>query len=436
MPQASLTGEEANHLVVDTKGHILLTLARDDAVEIIERLRETHADVQGRAYLLRLDHLRERLGPKWEAKRDLIFEFLKSNFERKFVEPDWCIEVDEYSFLAVILTQGEYKGALSAAELWFGVGQFFAGDVSAVTPPLFEARADDVDRMRLIPIDLNTYFDRAEARPLRQAEVPLPTAGAAPLARASMSVGTMTAITGRSAGGTVLTVGGRELRIASSVEPVFEMKKLAMIGHRFEPVVVEAATNYPLEARTVAVMDWNDREQVDLANIDQGLKLLQMRQPEQRKMVMVIPAAFSTFASTRARGRLMPMVSAAAHQMGLKVLFEIRQLDGVPPGRISEVASLLRPHCMTTMGHASAEPRAIAALRGCGLAGACVDFERGKRDDAALEMYLSSLSTAARAATGACMIQGFNNLQEMAIARQAGISHASVKASALMMARR
>jgi len=435
MPEASVECGDTGQLIRDAKGRLLLELVRDDAVEIIERLRETHADVQGRAYLIRLDHLAERLGAKWQAKRDLIFDQLKSNFERKFLEPDWCIQVDETSFLAVILTLGEYKGALSAAELWFGVGQFFVGDVSKITPPLYEAIADDVDRMHLIPIDLNTYFDRADARPLRQTDAPLPPAGVEIATAAPLAIGTMTAIRGRTAGGAILKIGGRDLRVASAIEPVFEMKKLAMIGHRFEAVVSEAATNYPVDARALAAMDWNDREQVDLANIEQGLKLLQMRRPEQRKMVMVVPAAFSTFSSARARSRLMPQITAAAHQMGLKVLFEIRQLDGVPPGRISEVTSLLRPHCMTTMGHASAEPRAITALKGCGLAGACIDFDRGKRDNSALEAYLTAISAAARSSTGACLIQGFNNLQEMAIARQAGVSHASVKASALMMAK-
>jgi hypothetical protein len=435
MPDDTVTSGEDGNLVQDASGKLFLKLVQDDAIDVIERLRETHADVQGRAYLIHLDYLIRQLGRKWEAKRDLVFNHLKTSFERKFQEPNWCIAVNDDSFLAVILTLGEHKGALSAAELWLGAGQFFVGDVSAVNPPLFEAIADDVDRMRLTPIDPNTYFDRAEARPLQSAAAPLPTADPEPLPKQANSVGTMTAGHNRSAVGVILTVGGHNLRVASAIEPVFEMKKLAMIGHRFEAVVTEANTNYQMDARALANLDWTDREQIDLANIEQGVKLLQMRSPDQRRMVMVVPAAFSTFASAKARSRIVPIVTAAARQMGLKVLFEIRHLNGVPPGRITEVASLLKPHCMTAMGHATAEPRAIAALKGCGLAGACLDFERGKRDDSELGLYLSSLSSAARASTGACMIQGFNSLKEMALARMAGVSHASIKASALMTSR-
>jgi hypothetical protein len=152
-------------------------------------------------------------------------------------------------------------------------------------------------------------------------------------------------------------------------------------------------------------------------------------------MVMMVPAAFSTFASARARSKLTPMVTAAAAEMGLKILFEVRNLNGVPSSRISEIVSLLKPYCMTTMGHVTAEARAISTLKGCGLAGICIDFDGAKRDDELLQTYLAPLCAAARATAGACMIQGLENLHQMAVARLAGVSHASIKASALMASR-
>lgn len=424
-------------VTTDQNGRLFLTLLRDDAADIIERLRETHADAMGRAYLLRLDLFAERLGSKWDSKRDLIFDHLKAAFERKFPEPDWCIRINDESFLVVILTLGEHKGALSAAELWYTAGQFFIGDVSKMRPALFEAIADDVDRMRLIPIDLTKYFDRAEARPFRDAGRPLPSAseGAASRGPAAVALGTAIRRPG-AVGGTLMTVAGRSLRVASSAEPVFEMKKLTMIGHRLEPVVTDAIGNVSLDARAVAALDWADREQVDIASIEQGLKILQMRTPEQRKLIMIVPAAFSTFSSARARGRITSAVSQAAQEMGLKVLYEVRQLNGVPPGRVMEITGMLKNFCMTVVGHAGADTKAIAALKGCGLAGAAVDYDGQKRDDNALEVYLSNISHAAKSATGACMIHGFDTLRQMAMARLAGVTHASVKSSGLVTARK
>jgi hypothetical protein len=414
-------------LTTDAAGRTLLRLDQDDAAEIIERLRETHADLKGRAYLLRLDKLIERLGARWEMKKDTVFDHLRTSFGRKFPEPDWCVKINDNCFLAVILTLGEYKGALSAAELWYTAGQFFVGDVSSEPPPLYEALADDVDRLRLIPIDLSNYFDRAEARPMGETRA-TGESQTTVVARPAPAPGTMTPIQRARAGGVVMVVAGRPLRVASVLEPVFEMRKLSMIGHRFEPIVSDGASTLALDGKAMAGLDWGDREQIDIANIEQGLKLLSIRAPEQRKMVMVVPAAFSTFASAKSRSKITAMVSAAAQQMGLKVLFEIRNLNGVPMGRTMEIASLLRPYCMTVMGHVGADLRALAALKGCGLAGACVDFDGARRDDNGLEVYLTGLSTASKAATGACMVHGFDNLHQMAVARLSGVTHAGVRA--------
>jgi hypothetical protein len=424
-------------VVTDQNGRLILSLDQEDAAEIIERLRETHADAMGRAYLLRLDLFVEQLGAKWESKRDLVFDHLKTAFERRFPEPDWCIRINDDAFLVVILTLGEHKGALSAAELWYTAGQFFIGDVSKVQPSLFEAIAHDVDRMRIVPIDVNTYFDRTEARPFREAARPVASASQETAPQGPSAVGTATSIRRAGiAGGTLITIAGRSLRIASSVEPVFEMRKLSMIGHRLEPIVTDAIGNLSLDSRSITALDWGDREQVDIASIEQGLKVLQMRSPEQRKIIMIVPAAFSTFSSARARGRITTAVTQAAQEMGLKVLYEVRNLNGVPTGRVMEIAGMLKPFCMTVVGHAGADTKAIAALKGCGLAGTAIDYDGNKRDDSALEVYLSHLSNAAKSATGACMIHGFDTLRQMATARLAGVTHASVKSSGLVAARK
>ncbi len=416
----------------DASGQLSLRLVRDDAVDIIERLRETHADTMGRAYMIHLDRLAGRLGSKWASKQDLVFEHLKTSFERKFPEPNWCIRLNDDGFLAVILTLGEHKGALSAAELWYATGHFFVGDVSAEPPPLYEAIADDVDRMRLVPIDLRTYFDRAEPRPPQPAGAAPLSAGADAEARASTSVGVMITLGGRpAAGGGLINAGGWNLKIVSATEPVFEMKKQALIGHRLAPHVLETTSKMSLDGRALANLDWGDRELIDIANVEDGLKRLQTFTAEDRRVVIVVPAAFSTFASNKARTRLTTLAAAGARGMGLKVLFEIRHLNGVPMGRISEIVALLKPHGMGVLGHVTAESRAIAALKGCGLAGVCLDFEGVRHDDDALLAWLAPLAGAARAATGACMITGLNALHQTTVARAAGVSHATVKAPAL-----
>lgn len=408
-------------------------LEHEDAVEIVERLRETHLDIAGHAFLLKLDTLIVRLGAKWDAKKDLVFEHLKTGFERQFPEPNWCIPVNQDAWLAMLPGLSSRKGVLAVAEIWYELCSFFVGDMSALEIPIYEVLVEDVDRFSLKKIDIKAYHGRkddddggplkARAGGFQGDEAAARTAAAVPLG-APMQRPVIVAAS--------VTYASRTLKVASAIEPLFEMKKMQLIGHRLEAMVMENLDNVLLDRKTLANIDWNLREQVDIVNIDQGLKLLRLRTPDQRKMMMVVPAAFSTFASARARQTITAEVSRAAAEMGLKVLFEVRGLDGVPPHRVLEVVSMIKPFCMTVVGSVSAERKAISGLNKCGLSGVCVEYDGAKRDDAALQDYLTTLSAAAKLSAGACMVQGFDNYRQMAVARLAGVTHASIRTGALI----
>ncbi len=409
-----------------------LILAHEDAVEIIERLRETHVDSTGHAFLLKLDTLIVRLGTKWDQKCELVFEHLKTGFERAHEEPNWCIGINGDAWLGLLPTIGSRKGALAMTEFWRELCSFFVGDMSDIEVPLYDVRAEDVDRVSLKKIDLRTWFDQDsdDGGPIKarggQFTASQDAAGGADAAQKAQRP-VMVAAT--------VTYGGRNLKVASSVEPLFEMKKMAMIGHRLEGLVMENLDNTLLDRKALANLDWGLREQIDVVNIEQGLKLLRTRTADQRKMLMVVPAAFSTFASNRARAKITQDVARAAAEMGLKVLFEIRGLDGVPPHRVLEIVSLIKPFCMTAVGSVSPDRKIIATLNKCGLSGVCVEYDGVKREEDALKEYLSNLSAAAKASAGACMVQGFDNYRQMAVARLAGVTHASIKTAALISPR-
>lgn len=410
-----------------------LMLQQREAVEIVERLRETHVDVQGHAFLLKLDTLIVRLGAKWESKCDLVFEHLKTGFEKPYAEPNWCIPLNGDAWLAMLPQLGSRKGALAVADMWRELCGFFVGDMSALEVPIYEVHVEDVDSLLITKIDLNSYFGPGESDslPLKARNGSFhnegadggaaanPLANAVPIQRPVIVAATV-------------SYAGRTLKVASSIEPLFEMKKMVMIGHRCEAMVMEHLDSTLLDRKHLANLDWNLREQVDLVNIDQGLKLLRMRTPEQRKMMMVVPAAFSTFASARARQKITVEVAKAAAEMGLKVLFEVRGLDGVPPHRVLEIVSMIKPFCMTVVGSVSPDRKTISGLNKCGLSGVCIEYDGAKRDEEGLKDYLGTLSAAAKLSAGACMVQGFDNYRQMAVARLAGVTHASMKTAALM----
>ena len=405
------------------------TLDQAASSEIVDRIRETRADRLGRAYVLRLDWLVARLGERWKLKRHLVFEHLDTAFLRRFPEPNWCAVIDETAFIAIVPTLGQFDAANAMAELWRALGQFFCGDVSDIAAPLYEVELGADNTLALTLIDPGKHFDRDENRD--------GSGGGGRSQRSESAALTKTArlvyeqAVNLPEGGTDFMAHGRPLRIGTLVEPVFEMKNLVVIGHRFEPIVADLTTQAFMDNRSLGRLDWGDREEIDLINLKQGLARLADLPFEQRKMVMVVPASFSTFASVKARARLTAEVGQAARAMSVKVIFELRHLAGVPPSRVSEIIGFLRPFSMTCVGNAAPDTRAIAGLKGLGLGGISIELDTNFFDDSSLEAVLCSLSTASRTAAGACMIQGFRNFHEVAVAKRCGVTHASTRATVM-----
>ena len=411
----------------DARGRENLIVEHDDAVEIIERLRETHVDINGHTFLLKLDSLIIRLGSKWDGKQEQVFDHLKLAFERSYPEPNWCIPINQDCWLGMLPEAGSRKAAVFMAETWRELCGFFVGDMSSLEVPLYDVLAEDVDRLSLKKVNLATYFPAADAdnAPIKARHGAGATEDAKPDSASAANQRPLIVATS-------LSHAGRNLKVASAIEPLFEMKKMVLIGHRLESMVMENLDNTLLDRKALANLDWGLREMVDILNIDQGLKLLKLRAPEQRKMMMVVPAAFSTFASARARQKITQDVQKAATEMGLKVLFEVRGLDGVPPHRVLEIVSLIKPFCMTVVGSVSPDRKIIATLAKCGLSGVCVEYDGAKRDEDNLRDYLGGLAAAAKISAGACMVQGFDNYRQMAVARLAGVTHASMRTAAMI----
>ncbi len=405
-------------------------------MDVVARLRETQADIRGRAFLLKLDFLIIRLGAKWESKAPFVHEYLHNGFADRFQEPNWCAGINGNAWIAVTIGSGPRAGALACAEIWNDTVRFFIGADTQATLPLFENIVEDANRVKLRTIDLNTYFDRDEDFDGKRTAAHPPAPHQETVAPQKPAATTrMIGISGASFTATTVQCIGRNLRVACTLEPVFELKQLTMIGNRLEPIVIDTIANVQLEGRLLRVMDWQDKEQIDLENIFQGIKLLEARTPADRKVLIVIPMAFSTLASTRGRTRAMTAIANAAADLNMKALIEIRGLSGVPQHRILEIVYLIKPFCRIVVGTATADKRAIQGLKQCGLAGVCLDYDGTERESDVLREYLEILSSAAKLATGACMMREFDSFRQMAVARLAGVTHASLKTAVLKASR-
>lgn len=193
----------------------------------------------------------------------------------------------------------------------------------------------------------------------------------------------------------------------------------SVIGWRFETALFDAQG--PVRPDS---LDWRDAEQIDFAVVDAALE---ERPSLESQPLLLLPAAFSTLSSRQGRRNLGDRFHAAARLLERRPALEIYGIAGVPPARVSEVASLIRPACAGVIAQVAADRAELAGLGHCGLAGFFIRPQSPQSpwsDEPALLVRLQGLTELARGIAPICIARGRE--ADRALLSAAGFSHAAL----------
>lgn len=376
---------------------------------IVNRLREIQYDFRGHIYLVSFDILIKHLGSKWEVKKNAIWQYIQSNFEKEFSFPDWCMPVKDNSWLFVMPSITPNQASIKCEEIFINTIKFFVGDLYYSELPVFEVKVEVASKLTMRRSNCKKSAIEAEN---------LEVTGKDEQERTSV----VSSASNDKAASVSIT---EAIRVDSAIEPVFRVKELAHIGHRFKPYIVDPKSNFAINPQKMSELNQKIREDIHIANIEQGIGLLYDLPKDNRQIMMSVPATFQTMTSARARGKILSEITKAASELNLKILFELRELSNVPPHRLTEILTFLKPFCKAVIGHIGTDMRSIISIRGCGLDGVCLEYDRVERNTLELSNYLKNLNTAVKINTGIFMINGLENVNQIEIfSNVSGITHA------------
>ncbi len=215
----------------------------------------------------------------------------------------------------------------------------------------------------------------------------------------------------------VAGVHGDAFRLGIQQDRVISLSSSGtVIGWRFETALFDA--HGPVRPDS---LDWRDAEQIDFAVVDAALE---ERASLESQPLLLLPAAFSTLSSRQGRRNLGDRLHAAARLLERRPALEIYGLAGVPPARVSEVASLIRPACAGVIAQVSADRAELAVLGHCGLAGFFIRPQSPWSNEPALLVRLQGLTELARGIAPICIGRGRE--ADRALLSAAGFSHAAL----------
>ena len=216
---------------------------------------------------------------------------------------------------------------------------------------------------------------------------------------------------------------GAAIRVTCALDHLIQLRTGAAAGCRLRPAVADVSGPLPTPVK-LAAMDWRDAERVDLAVLDQAMAVLAAQAAATR---FLVPASFPTLSAQRGRRLVMDHIEALADRLARPVALEIRDLRGVPAGRLAEVVALVKPVCKGVLGEVEPDRVDIAAVAACGLNGLTIRPRRDWTADPRQTEQFTAMGDLARRVAPNAITRAFS-VDGLGLLARAHFSHATMGA--------
>ncbi len=377
-----------------------------DARDALERLAGSEVLKSGAVNLIGLDAIRNHLGPRWAGKRDRIWEHVERDLEKRLGAFDMALRLDEATYLVAMPSATRFAAQVTCLHALQDILKFFLGEsrpsdirVSNVT----QVTGDSVSSAPLDAVALAAESRKPSPVYLPDAELEQPAkAWRPPLA-------------GRTESGLFVSRARLPVDVRLGVQAVRNLKR-------------NLVTSYLIERSTQpAVEDTADLLQVDIAVMAYAASLMQEHQTTGGRLTLHVPISYASAASIRGRELALQIMRNHREKAREIILIEIADLEpGVPPSRLLETVSLLKPFCMGVLARVRPSLGALSAVRDCGLRGLILEAHGLGNTPAELAPRLKAFADAAHGIAPNLIVHGLNSPDLVDTAAAAGFTHASL----------
>ena len=406
MPTEPVRIANPDRLVIDD--HVTW-LTSADARQALDQLKGTDVLAEGKVCLVSLEAIRERMGARWPARREMVHDHARQTLRRQLGARDFFLRISDVDYLVAQPAVSRLAGQAYCLNALREILTYFLGE--ALT-------ADIVVREVVLIGDGEVQARRLDVAKVEAAEGAERSDRRASVARA--------ALTSQDRWTPFVTQDGRAARASSQLEPVFQLKTFARIGYRMSRRVLLLPSETPLSIAEQRKLTGIDIEKIDFATLARGLNRLQQDDDGERLPSLILPVSFATLSSQRGRTTLAEFFRAARSTVQRGLICEVCDIEGVPPSALLAATSLIQPFCLFVIGRLAAAPSAhLAAIKDAGLSGFSIECPPALVADGEFGEFARTVTAATRGVARAVMFFGVAGPRQAAIASLYGATHAS-----------
>jgi hypothetical protein len=401
--------------------------------------------------LLSLDAVITRLGARWPAKRQAVYDYTERTLEGAIGDEGHYLLVSEADFLVVLPRERRHTAQVRCLRYLRAVLTHFLGAARPVDLVVREVTSIASTALEAVRVDLTdvaasegaSAADVEVSEPPAQALSPEPAASApaAPLLAepspaaepASGAAPRAPPVAEQPAPASVdrwspfVASNGARVRVSCVLEPVFELRGYGRIGNRIARRVIRTGEEEVLTPTELQNLSRADIERIDLATIARGLGRLRAEGSGERQLSLIIPVSFISLSHRGGRAALAGLLREAKELVQTGVIVEVCDIEGVPQAALLEATSLIRPYCMFIIGRLNGPPdHALGNLHNAGLSGVSFEVPRVFSGDAEFMGWTKAAVHAARRIAKSVIIYRVGSTRQAGMASLLGASHASL----------
>ena len=323
---------------------------RPDAIAQLERVGINELVLQGSVQLIGLQPICTRLGDRWPKKCEHIWAHFEAVLLRQLPPHDLVVRVDDLHFL---IAQTQERGASAQAiclRLAGELMQFFLGSASDKDIDVRNVTSADQAGLVCEPIDIGRF----RANYAQQVAALIAPRTPAPIERKHFAVPTRL---------------GQDLSIVLSLEPMWDLQNgLRMVGHHARAVIYDRGADREISAAQRTELQPADHLDVDIAILTEAIAL---RAASPRSAGgLLVPVSYKVISNSSNRYALIHAVQALEAGARNSFAWELIDLEaGIPPDRLAEIVSLLRPHSRGVVCRLPLTSTTVEQLRRAGTTG-------------------------------------------------------------------
>ncbi|MGC1305565.1 MAG: hypothetical protein WA840_24605 [Caulobacteraceae bacterium] len=390
-------------------------LGQLDNARLLEDLQSSGLLAEGRAHVISIETVRTALGRRWHERKAVVWDMVEALARKRLDERDLTARISEDAFL-LLTPQLEPGGAkvlatrIAREVLTHFLGQLSTRDIVVMVARQFVDGVLECTQMSSSEILGALAVEAQEPQPAGR-----PPESAGPGWISQDDCGALT------------TLQGRRLRFSVSVDPIIDLARWAVAGHRIEPKIT-FDTLEPLSPEARQELLPRDLKESDLATLRRGLSRLEAGESSSRRPSLILTVSFQTLSNSRTRLGLLSQAVQQRAEMTSSVIWEITDLDaGVPLGALRQAVTFLKPFCRSVFVRADGPLHAVLSPMKLGLAGFVLQFPSTCTSQEDQALWLLEMSRTLKTSGGTLIAANLATIELLPLANAAGFTHATVR---------